>query len=461
MHRLLVFALFLGFSTAGEAALRAGAARRVITPDPQKHGPIYLAGFGQNRVAAGTHDDLYVRCLALAAGGRPVVLCGVDSIGLFWEDVQKIRQQASARIKGGADIVIAATHTHQAPDTMGLWGPKAGASGLNEAYNAFVVERAAEAAAAAATGMRRARIKLARDRSNELKGFINDTRPPVVNDHELIVLAALDRRGRPIGTLVNWANHPEALGSKNTLVTADYPATLYAKMETLFGGVSVFMNGAIGGMQSPLGAKYRDPRTREWTEPDSFRHAEVIGEKLAQLAVDALEVKRPVSVDSVEYREKVIEIPITNQGFVQAEAAGLYKGRKPRGPGGAAAAPVGYLRLSDGKRPVLEAALVPGELYPELSVGGVQKYPEADHAGAGVEPALKNLMTAPYRMLFGLANDEIGYIIPKAEWDEQAPWLNGAPRRWYGEVNSVGPEAAPRIAEAFADLARNAGRHPR
>jgi len=64
------------------------------------------------------------------------------------------------------------------------------------------------------------------------------------------------------------------------------------------------------------------------------------------------------------------------------------------------------------------------------------------------------MMTAPYRMLFGIANDEIGYILPKAEWDEKPPYLNGAKKRWYGEVNSVGPEAAPIVADAVASLLR-------
>ncbi len=42
-------------------------------------------------------------------------------------------------------------------------------------------------------------------------------------------------------------------------------------------------------------------------------------------------------------------------------------------------------------------------------------------------------------MLIGLADDEIGYIIPKAEWDEKPPYLQNAPKAWYGEENSVGP----------------------
>jgi hypothetical protein len=101
---------------------------------------------------------------------------------------------------------------------------------------------------------------------------------------------------------------------------------------------------------------------------------------------------------------------------------------------------------------VLEIALVPGELYPELSVGGIERYSGADFPDAPVEPAIKKLMTAEFKMLVGLADDEIGYIIPKVEWDEAAPWLNGAPKAWYGEENSAGPEAAPRIVNALQQL---------
>ncbi|HLW79622.1 MAG TPA: hypothetical protein VKU44_08495, partial [Terriglobia bacterium] len=57
--------------------LRAGAAKSTITPDIRA-GKVYMAGFGNNRVATGVHDDLYVRCLALGAGHTTLVMCGVD-----------------------------------------------------------------------------------------------------------------------------------------------------------------------------------------------------------------------------------------------------------------------------------------------------------------------------------------------------------------------------------------------
>ena len=121
-------------------------------------------------------------------------------------------------------------------------------------------------------------------------------------------------------------------------------------------------------------------------------------------------------------------------------------------------APVGYLRLAAGAKPVLEAALIPGEMYSELSIGGVSRDPNADFPDAPEEKAIERMMTAPVKMLFGLANDEIGYIIPKSQWDEKPPFTFGAQKRWYGEVNSVGPEAAPMIADAFSRLVSGTGR---
>ncbi len=451
--------LLLALATPLAAAFRAGAAYRAITPDvgqpgvgQQSSSPVYIAGFGQNRLATAVHDPLFVRCLAMSTGQKPVVLCGIDLIGLFLDDVEKIRQGARTQLGRDLDIIISATHGHEGPDTMGLWGPKPGVTGINEVYNQFVVQRSIEAVVASVRGMKRARLLLAKTGFPDLKAFINDTRPPVVNDPELIALTVKDRRNRTISTLINWANHPEALGSVNTQISADYPAAYYRVIETLRGGVAVFMNGAVGGMQSPLGAKITDPTTRELAPKNSFRFAETIGERLADLAHDALNNAQPTSIDRIEYREKRVLIPVSNDGFRQAAQANLYGGRKAFRPDGTSETVVGYLRLSGGKKVKLEAAMIPGELYPELSVGGVEKYPGADFPNAPVEAAIKPQMTAPYRMLFGLANDEIGYIIPKSEWDERAPWLTDAAKRWYGEVNSIGPEAAPLIAAAFTAL---------
>lgn len=296
-------------------------------------------------------------------------------------------------------------------------------------------------------------MRLARDSSSELRAMIDDDRPPVVSDAELVVLQVRDGRSRPIATLVNWANHPEALGSKNTEVTADYLAAFYRKIPTLGGGTAVFLNGAIGGMQSPLGAKFKDTATGSLAKDGTFEMAEAIGRRVAELAIDAANQGRKVDIDRIEYREKRVTLPVANPLFVMALKSGLFKTRKPPAAGDSFETLVGAARLSRKGKPVLEIACVPGELYPELSVGGVERYPEADFPDAPVEKAIKrDLMSAPYKMLFGLAGDETGYIIPKAEWDEKPPYLKGAAKRWYGEINSTGPEAAPLLIQALSEL---------
>jgi hypothetical protein len=332
---------------------------------------------------------------------------------------------------------------------MGLWGPSPGQSGINENYSSFAVERIAEAANGALRSLQPATAALARVHSAELDGFIDDDRPPVVHDPDLIVLSLTGKDGKRIATVINWANHPETLGSRNTLITADYPGFFYSRLESKAGGMAVLWNGAVGGMQSPLGARVKDPETGNVALENSFRKAEIIGNRIADLAADAAASAQPVSIDRVSFLETKIRIPITNRGFEAAAAADLYRGRKKMSDG-ATITPVGLIRL--GSPPQLEIALVPGELYPELSVGGVERYSGADFPDAPVEPPLKPMLKAPYRMLIGLADDEIGYIIPKTEWDEKPPYLNGARKAWYGEENSVGPDAALRIAEAIRTL---------
>lgn len=452
----LIFSMLLAPVLFAAGPLRVGVAKRVITPDLKLHSPVYIAGYGNNRVATGIHDELYARCMAIDTSQRPLVLCGVDVIGVFWDDVQKIRAKVP-----GAQVVVAALHDHEGPDTMGLWGPNQGQTGINEAYMQFLIDRIAETAREAVGNLRPARVQLASFRSPELDSFIHDSRPPDVHDSDIIALRAVDLEGRPIGTLVNWANHPETLGSRNKLITADYSASLYKRLEELTGGTAVFINGAVGGMQSPGDAKVADRTTGKIYAEDSFEKADYIGARLAELAAASLRLAPPITIDDIVFREQVALIPMANKQFLAAAQAGVFSGRKAPDAQGRAQAPVGYIRLSGNSKPQLEIALIPGEMYPELSVGGVERYPGADFPEAAIEPPVKQLLSAPYRMLFGLADDENGYIIPKAEWDEKAPWLQNAKDNWYGEVNSLGPETAPIINESFKKLVAESAPKPR
>jgi hypothetical protein len=478
-----LLAVVMPFQTQG-AGLRAGAAKAVLTPDV-KAGKVYMAGFDFNRVATRVHDDLYVRCLALSIGKETVAMCSVDLIGFFYEDVLKVREKVKKLAPEVTHVIVASTHDHEGPDTLGLWGPAPLQSGMDEKYLDWVDAQIAQTAATAIHSMSGAQLTLARDTHPLLALLQNDDRPPYVKDPFLFVMQFTPAGGgKAIATLVNWSDHPETLGGKNTEITADYPFWLCKRIEERAGGVAVFFDGSIGGLLSTLGDQValQDPETGLVAKDDTWRKAELFGNLLADLALRALESGTMFEIDSIVIRKSVIFVPMQNDIFRIAAAAGDFKDRRPLYTGGKAdwgsalkdtpsplkelsgkaqlpqatgqdlQTEVDYLQLMSKDQAAAEIATVPGEIYPELVNGGITRYPGADFPDAPFEPTLRAHMKSKYQFIFGLGNDELGYIIPKAEWDNEPPWLNGKSERWYGEVNSCGVEMAGAVTRALVNL---------
>src|SRR5215470_11351936 len=111
---LACLSLLLPLTIQGHGQLLAGAAKAPNTPDLNAS-KVYLAGFGHNRIATAVHDPLYVRCAALQVERNAVVLCAADLIGLFYEDVLKIRNKFRAQTRTDALLIVACTHVHEGP----------------------------------------------------------------------------------------------------------------------------------------------------------------------------------------------------------------------------------------------------------------------------------------------------------------------------------------------------------
>jgi len=474
---ITIFLIILQPQISAEA-LRAGAAQSVITPELKEHA-VYLAGFGHNRVASGVHDDLYARCLALAVARQTLVLCSADLIGLFYDDVLNARRLFQQTAPSASFLVVTSTHTHAGPDTLGLYGPKPLETGIDERYLDWVDRRIAATAGDAVRAMQPARLELGRD-DHPLLGLLQGVdRPPRVKDPFLFVmrLVALST-GETIATVVNWSDHPEVLGRINTQITADYPHWLRAYMEKQLGGVALFFAGSIGKV-SPLGDQVSllDLETGKIAEDGSWRKAELLGTEVGRLAERALHGAKAVDLDSLSIQHEIVFVPMQNSHFRAAQAAGVFVGRKPLYSGGKLdpatekrdlpelgrvecstgrdiQTEVDYIQLRASGAPVAEVVTIPGEIYPELVNGGITRYPGADYPEAAFEPGLREQLKTRYQFIVGLGNDEIGYLIPKAEWDEQAPWLMNAAQPWYGEINSLGPDAAGRLLQALVPLIR-------
>jgi hypothetical protein len=458
-HRLAFFAaLTLPAIIGAGPPLEVGFGKAEITPSVGTKA-VFLAGFGHNRQATAVHDPLYVRAIVLKHGDRKVAIASADVVGLFLPSVGRIRQ----RLPGFAYVLASATHNHHGPDTMGLWGPNPFKSGVDADYLATLETRVVEAVRAADSSLRPAVTVIGSARAPEL---LHDSRAPVVKHDELVVLEFRDPSGRPTGMVVQWNCHPETIDSKSTLCSSDFVGPACAALEQRHGCPVVYLTGTVGGLMTSMRVKVSDEGGHVLPE-GSVEKTRRFGELVAGVAGRARNEAKDVILTPFEVRTRSVLLPVDNRLYQLGRQVGVFDRAMERWAGDPDAPPseplakvegrpavrteVGRLRLGD-----LDVAVIPGEIYPELVLGKVQdpREPNADFPDALAEPAVYAQMTGRYKMIVGLGNDELGYILPKRQWDEKAPYCYGLTKPPYGEINSLGPETGPILCEAFRRLCR-------
>jgi hypothetical protein len=453
--------------------LRAGAAHRAITPDMTA--PVPMAGFTIGRTATGVHDDVESRVFVVEQGDLRVGVVSLDVIGWFQQDALRIRRAAADAGLDLDHVLVTSTHNHETKDTMGIWGRSVAESGYDEAYMAFIARQTTDALAEAVAALRPVTLRTAR---GDAQLLVNDTRLPRVPDGGITIIHGDDDDGVPVFSWLVWGNHPEALGSDNTLITSDYPHFLRARVqERLPGTVAVFSPGTLGGLTTPIGLTVcpaDDDPARDTCPQGTFARAERLGRDAADVAVDALLEGGSVAPDALAFRRLAVEVVPENLTLFLAFNLGLlprtvYDGdgtiiaretlalltiEQLKDRGAHLVSEVDGLRVGD-----VELLGVPGELYAELFVADddgtsrVEQPDGGDFADATPEaPRLPMMPTdARLRIVVNQANDTLGYIIPKTQWDEDAPYAYD-PDGQYGEQNSLGPQTAPTVSAAVAAL---------
>ena len=443
--------------TAGE--LSVGFAVVDVTPEVGKK-PVYLAGFGQNRQATKVHDAISARAVVFGDGKTKIALVAVDVVGLFLPSVERIREKLS----GLTYVLVSATHNHEGPDTLGLWGPTPFQSGIDPDYLNRLEAGCVEAVKTADANRKPATATIGTAAEPSL---LRDTRLPHVLHDEIVVIRfenALTKK--PIGVLVQWNCHPETLDSKNTQITADFVHYTVAHLGKSQDCPIAYFTGTVGGLMTTLRLPIKDEKGAELLD-GTFEKAARYGTLVGQLAERALKAGTPVTLTPLEVRSRAILVPVENNLYRLAWQFGTlnrqlypwegtptpkeFTPTKDIAKPAAVKTEVAYLKLGD-----LEIASIPGEIYPELVLSKVQDPPDpgADFPDAGIEPGIYGQFNGKHKMIIGLGNDELGYIIPKRQWDEKPPFCYGLKKAQYGEANSVGPDAAPIICGTFRDLVK-------
>ncbi len=445
--------------------LRVGFGRVDITPVVTNASrPVWLAGFSQNRAATGVHDPLQVNATVIEDGPTRVGIAVLDSIGFFYDDVIEVRRACQEELKLSY-VIVCSTHNHSTPDLMGLWGPNPWTSGIDPNYRKQVIQSAARAFKDAVASLQPAHVSL-----HEIKtppdGLVADTRKPQVFDSDLRVMLFRNTAGTEVlGSIVGWGNHPETPWSRNTDITADFPGVLREALENGIihsnrvvlpglGGTHVFVNGAVGGlMTTHPSTTVTDPFLGTEHKKPSHEKTRALGHQLARRILDRVSLSKDPGTHRapIHVHARTVHFPIENKGFLLATFLGILD--RGHSKWMHMKSEVAVLRIGEAS-----IACVPGEIYPEIVNGGVERAPGGDFDVEPVEvPPVREFLPGRVKFLFGLANDEIGYIVPRSEWDEKAPYLYGAKGAPYGEVNSVGPQTAPllhQVLKTLSDLSR-------
>ncbi len=443
----------------------------------------------------GVHDPIDARLLYLKQGEAELLVLTFDVIGLMPKYVNMLKRRIAEDhgIARGA-IVVNAVHNHEGPDSMGPWSAAGVAAWWIEPAMENVLSAVGpllastaparlRAAAAypvscvdAATGALKTIADCDEPRDESMSGahdvplLERDIRDPWIRDM-LVSAARLEKAegGEAIATIVNWSNHPEALADENSLASSDFPGYARRRVEALGGGVGIYWSGAVGGLMTPL----RGTAVPAWSidgqrssGPDliteaSFDKAISLGYEVGQTASDALQGAATDNAPTLEVETIDFDVPLTAElnllftlttYFDESDKMLVFDG-----PGcaerGCLRSQVTHVRLGE-----LEILTIPGELFPEYVVGrsassvsyaGWPTYEFSSVAG------LRDVMKGDVPMFVGLANAELGYMMPRGDFLKDGnPYLDGkAP---YDHPNhyeeSVSPGAA--VGDLYCDRAR-------
>ena len=516
-------------ATAGDGVLKVGVGKQIYTPQnfetytdengdrhyqttepyTDKNGNGKFDGvwlFGGGRAAEGVTTDVEARAMAFVEGDMTFVILYVDAIGLLAGDMDIIRndpQLAGLKID---HILIGATHAHDGPDTVGLWGPTATSTGrqkfvLDNLYAASVKAIKDAVTTAEPATMIIASTKLINDPANnqsKTDDFNKDIRDPVIFDPTLTVVRFVKAGSNTtIGTLVNWADHPEVAhfdDSVEAKITAHYVHYLRDHIENGvlaseskyaatdlpgIGGITVFVQGALGGQIGSIrGTHPPGPGGVPVTmESDAMERA--LGTNAAAKALTALAQSGestsvlPLSFKSAKYSARIENVFFHVAFLVHLLGPHDLGGYNPDEPIDVGNYPWIPLRATFVQVGPLGLVSAPGELHPELWVGGYDgswswgwplydntkmNLPKFDQAPQ--PPYMRDLVLAHsgvrYPVLAGLGEDYIGYIVPAYNYalDPDNPYITEAEGDHYEEVYSLGPLCEQHVVHPILELLR-------
>ena len=445
------------------AKWQLGYARASLVPSDFESKDYYLGGFLTNPpgIVKSILDDQAVRvvCLDDGSGRGAAVFAVIDCIGLSSTDVRTVRSMLKqfAQENNIVSINISATHCHSAIDTQGIWGvlpdmlknnvkeikkgrPQNTISGRDPEFMKNLHSKTSEAVKEAFNSMKKG--KLLYKTFDDLK-YSRDKRKPEVLVKDITKIHFIPDDGSAETVAALMAAHPTALDSKVGELSADY--IYYIEEEVKKAGSNfIFFQGPQLAIAVDRGIVPEGAQGRGFQE-----YGRTIGKYLLSITAEQEEKVLPI----LNIRSKEVFVPAGNMILLTVLKAGIVNnivvktGKKAKDV--RFVTEIGYTEI--GKN--LRFAMIPGEMAPELLLGGTLTAAESCNGTSWDFPPMKDMLADGTNLVvIGLCNDSIGYILPDNDYGCIFA------ENHYEEAVSAGPETASTLVGAFEKLVDSCGR---
>ncbi len=448
---------------ASNAVWSLGYGSASLQTGDELDGKHYVGGslsFPKSKAATAIYDDQRVRVIAIndGSGRGTLVFAVIDGFGISSTDVRGIRKELAdfAKANNIVGINISVLHQHSCVDTFGMNGDLVKMiftnpalnrinntfgtnykllNGQNASFMKHLYDVTVESVKEAVNSMTTGKMYYSEIEAGE---YIRDKREPMVFDSKIHRFRFVPDNGAKETWLCNMAIHAVGNGAAGTEITGDYP--YYIEQEVNKAGANFIQ---IQGAELAISSKHDSLNLPEGTP--RLESLKIYGTTLGKLIVESNEAETEVA-PLLNYRMKEYYVPVTNQILEFAGRLGALTNNVVTTDDDnnvlEVATELGYLEIGT----KLAVAIIPGELEPAIAYGG---YLDADHSWTGTDfdyPSLQDIVGTDKELLvFGLMNDQIGYILEDNDYSSILSGVNE-------EIVATGNVAGSTTINAFKEL---------
>jgi hypothetical protein len=427
IRKLIVVVMMTALVVSARAADDLRAAVAAVSITPPKGTP--LAGYYRKRLSEGVLDDLYAKAIVFEQGGTKAAIVICDILTLPRHTIVTARQLIETQTGiAGANVMIAATHSHTSPVVSGENTRDAldgGDSVEAKSYTASLPKLIAQAVAEA--NRKLAPIKLSATIAQEhgasfnRRFWMHDGRvswnPPKQDkniikpagpiDPDVSLLYLESPQNQPLASFVNFALHLDTTGGQK--ISADFPGHLARLLAESKGKdfQTVFATGACGNIN------HRDIK---WLDNqkgvgEAFRIATILAGAINR----SWSSLKPLAASRIQVRSEIVKLPlapITDADVTKAKEV--------------------YARLTDG-RTTFQEQVNAFKVLDIVARNGQPLEVEVQVITVGNELAfvslpgeifvelgqsIKQASPYPFTMIVELANGSIGYVPNRSAYPE-------------------------------------------